>query len=208
VRCFRWASQLLGVEDPAVYVEPDNVRVSVATLPTPEAALLLGRPVLSGRSVVELGFIAVHHLAYSRPEWRSLAFWTDAVRLQALLTAGISLVKPGLRTSLTDYGHSLRADLADRVGAKARPELEAAVDGLLSDGSTLDLNAWARSVEKVACRAALLASGDVTVAGSVLAVLGAPLGGQSAANRARDLLPFTVSREFSELRKRLGLAVR
>ena len=162
---------------------------------------------MSGRSVVELSFIAVHHLAYSRPEWRALAFWTDPVRLQALMTAGISLVKPNLEASLSEYGHTMRADLADRMDPKARPDLEEAVEGLLSNGAKLDINGWARSVEESACRAALLASGDVTVAGSVLAVLGAPLGGQSAADRARDLLPFAVSRGFSELRKKLALAV-
>ena len=78
--------------------------------------------------------------------------------------------------------------------------------GLL--GKQLDVVQWARSVEEAACRAALLASGDVTVAGSVLAVAGAPVGGQSAADRARDLLPFTVSRQFAALRKQFGIAVK
>ena len=75
-------------------------------------------------------------------------------------------------------------------------------------GKQLDVLTWARSVEEAACRAALLASGDVTVAGSVLAVAGAPVGGQSAADRARDLLPFTASREFAALRKQFGLSVK
>ncbi|HEY6725413.1 MAG TPA: hypothetical protein VI197_15365 [Polyangiaceae bacterium] len=208
VRCFAWASQLLGVEEPAFYVEQDNGRISAATLPTAEPALLLGRNVLSGRSVVELSFIAVHHLAYSRGPWRLLAFWTDAVRLQTLLHAAVALAKPELELELGEFGDTLKRVLSDRMDPEAKRELAVAVDAMLGCGKQLDMVRWARSVEEAACRAALLASGDVTVAGSVLAVAGAPVGGQSAADRARDLLPFTVSREFAALRKQFGIAVK
>lgn len=208
VRCFVWASQLLGVDEPAFYVEPDNGRISAATLPTREPALLLGRNVLSGRSVVELAFIAVHHLAYSLGPWRLLAFWTDAVRLQTLLHAAVALVKPELDVELGEFGDTLRGVLSDGMQPEPKHELAEAVDAMLACGKQLDVVSWARSVEEAACRAALLASGDVTVAGSVLAVAGAPVGGQSAADRARDLLPFTVSREFAALRKQFGLAIK
>lgn len=206
VCCFAWASQLLKVDEPAFYIEPDNVRISAATLPTEEPALLLGRNVLSGRSVVELSFIAAHHLTYSRRPWRLLAFWTDAARLSALLHAAVKLVKPELELELGEFGERLRNMLSDRLEPAHAEELTLAVDAMLESKRQLDVLNWARSVEETACRAGLLASGDVTVAGSVLAVAGAPLGGQSAADRARDLLPFSVSREFAALRKQFGVA--
>ncbi len=208
VRCFAWASRLLDIEEPRLYVQPDNGRVSVATLPTPEPSLLLGRNVLSGRSVVELSFIAAHHLAYSRSPWRLLAFWTDAASLSALLRAAVVLVKPDLDLPLGELGEQLRSELSDRVDPAEADSLERAVDALLASGRELDVVAWASSVERAACRVALLASGDITVAGTVLAVAGAPLGGGSAADRARDLLPYAVSREFAGLRKEFGVAVR
>jgi tetratricopeptide (TPR) repeat protein len=208
VRCFQWASRLLNIDEPAFYVEPSNARVSVATLPTQEPALLLGRNVLSGRSMVELSFIAAHHLAYSRPAWRVLAFWTDAAALQALLYAAVMLVKPALELPLGELGKKLRNMLSDKVEPEQSETLTKAVESLLSSNHELDVVAWARSVEEAACRVALLASGDVTVAGSVLAVAGAPLGGESAADRARDLLPYSVSREFAALRKDFGVAVK
>ncbi|HEU5075093.1 MAG TPA: tetratricopeptide repeat protein [Polyangiaceae bacterium] len=208
VRCFVWASQLLGVDEPIFYVEPDNGRISAATLPTEQPALLLGRHVLSGRSVVELAFIATHHLAYSRGPWRLLAFWTDAVRLQTLLHAAVALVKPDLELEIGEFGDGLRSMLSDRLPPERKDALAEAVEAMLGCGKQLDVVRWARSVEEAACRAALLASGDVTVAASVLAVAGAPVGGQSAADRARDLLPFTVSRQFAALRKQLGIALK
>ena len=208
VRCFSWAAHLLNVEEPAFFVEPDNARVSVATLPTRDPALLLGRNVLSGRSVVELSFIAAHHLTYSRRAWRVLAFWTDAAQLSALLHAAVALVKPDLELVLSELGEQLRNKLSDRVGSDQSEALNEAVLALLASEKKIDVISWARSVEEAACRAALLASGDITVAGSVLAVAGAPLGGESAADRARDLLPFAVSREFAALRKQFGVAVK
>src|SRR5690606_2633042 len=208
VRCFSWAAHLLNVEEPAYFVQPDNARVSVATLPTQEAALLLGRNVLSGRSMVELAFIAAHHLAYSRPGWRVLAFWTEAAALGALLQAAVALVKPEIELQLGEFAEKLRNALSDRMNAEHGERLREAVEALIASGRPLDVVGWARSVEETACRAGLLASGDVTVAGSVLAVAGAPLGGESAAYRARDLLPFAVSREFAALRKQFGIAVK
>jgi hypothetical protein len=53
----------------------------------------------------------------------------------------------------------------------------------------------------------LLASGDVSVARSVLAVAGTPMGGESAAERASLLLPFAASQRFSALRHLVGTSV-
>jgi len=50
--------------------------------------------------------------------------------------------------------------------------------------------------------------GDVTVAARVLSVDGHVVGGLSAADRLRDLVPFSVSPRYSEVRRALGIAVR
>jgi hypothetical protein len=120
----------------------------------------------------------------------------------------VALVKPELELELGEFGDNLRSVLSDRLAPERADQLREAVAAMLGCGKQLDVLSWARSVEVAACRAALLASGDVTVAGSVLAVAGAPVGGQSAADRARDLLPFTVSREFAALRKQFGLSIK
>ena len=81
------------------------------------------------------------------------------------------------------------------------------MDRVLADDGKLDVLAWLRSAETVACRAALLVSGDVTVASSVLAVAGAAPGGRSARDRAEELLPFAVSQTYTALRHLLGVSV-
>src|SRR5262249_45377103 len=51
VRCTAWVAEFLGVPEPVIYAQADNDRVSVATLPTKEDALLLGRHILAGWSI-------------------------------------------------------------------------------------------------------------------------------------------------------------
>jgi hypothetical protein len=63
-------------------------------------------------------------------------------------------------------------------------------------------------VEIGACRAGLLACGDVNTAARVLSVDARVAGGLSAAERLRDLIPFSVSAPYAEARRAIGIAVR
>ena len=101
----------------------------------------------------------------------------------------------------------LQAALAARVDAESRKRLTAAVGRLTSRGGTADVLGWVRSVERTACRAGLLACGDVTVAARILAVDPRAVGGLGASDRIRDLLAFSVSTPYAEVRRALGIAV-
>jgi tetratricopeptide (TPR) repeat protein len=209
VRAAAWAAELLGVAEPAIYAQADNDRVSVATLPMREHALLLGRHVLAGRSVPELSFILARHLSYSRPGWRILTFYSDLIELEALLRAACAIVRPELPAlrELAPRAKQLKALLDPKLDKNARDMLAAAVDQVLARDARLDLLSWARDVETTACRAALLASGDVTVATTALAVSGVLAGGVSARDRTLALLPFGISKRYSALRHFLGVAL-
>jgi tetratricopeptide (TPR) repeat protein len=207
-RCVVWAADLLGVAEPAIYAQPDNDRVSVATLPLREHAILLGRHVLAGRSMAELSFILARHLSYSRPGWRMLTFYASLGELEALVRAALALScpdVPGLPDANARTG-KLEQLLAPRLDGAARKVIAETVARLLDDQAPLDLVGWARGVETTACRAGLLASGDVTVASAALAVSGPPVGGLSARDRALALLPFAVSERYAMLRRALGIA--
>jgi len=208
VRSAAWAAELLGVPEPAIYAQPDNDRVSVATLPTRDHALLLGRHVLAGRSLPELSFIFVHHLSYSRPGWRILTFYPQMENLEPLVRAGLALACPKLPAlrDLDARATKLKALLEPVLDPRARTQISEAVESMLERQARFDLLSWARGVETTACRAALLACGDATVAATALAVSGVPAGGLSARDRALKVLPFAVSKRYSSLRKHLGVA--
>lgn len=129
--------------------------------------------------------------------------------VRSLLLAGMAVARPDL-PALGAPGtreQEIAALLSQRMDAGAREVVGRAVEASLSGGGTLDVLAWLRSVEETACRAGLLACGDVTVVAPALAVAGASPSGMSAAERTRSLLPFTVSQRHSALRHWLGVAV-
>jgi tetratricopeptide (TPR) repeat protein len=206
VKTFHWASRILGLAEHSIHATPQNPRLTVATLPTPTPSVVLGRAALSGRSLIELAFMAGHHLAFSRPGSRLLAFYPDVDSLRRLAQAAAASVRPELGAGLDEAARALQARLETHLAAEHRERARAAVDTLYTNGK-VDISGWLRSLETTACRAALLISGDVTVAAGVLAITGAPPDGRSARERARQLLPFAVSQTHSALRHLLGIAV-
>jgi hypothetical protein len=207
VRTAVWVSKLLGVPTPALYLRPHDVPGGVAVMPTLEPALALGPSVLTGRSVTELSFLFARELGHLRMTGRMLAFYPQVNELRALVTAAIHLVI-GQTGQLAPDVELARRELGKRLDPPHRTALATAVRALTDRGGQLDLLAWLRAVERAACRAGLLACGDVTVAARVLSVDGHVVGGLSAADRLRDLVPFSVSPRYAEVRRSLGIAVR
>ncbi len=209
VRTFAWASRLIGVPEPALYAAPDNARVSAATLPARTKSVLLGRPVLTGRSPVELVFIAARHLSYFRPGRHVLAYYPTRPELEQLLLAAVTVLRPDLvpRTSLRSSALDVGARLERTLDPARRARLGVALGKIWTGGGVVNLQGWLRSVEATACRAALLATGDIAVARLLLAVSGGPAGGLSAADRVRDLLGFSVTQRYAALRRLLGVSV-
>jgi tetratricopeptide (TPR) repeat protein len=208
-RCFAFAAHLFGLPEPEMYVQPAETRVGARILPRRTLSVVLGRPVLSERSVGELAFLAAHHLAYARPGWRMVGLLENLEEIRWLLYGGMAVARPDLPV-LQDLGQEERSVaelLGSRMDQRARESVALAVEKLLEGGGTLDILRWLRSVEETACRAGLLACGDVTVAPSVLSMAGNTPGGLSAAERARALFPFCVSQRYSALRHCMGVAL-
>jgi len=207
VRMAGWVSKLLGMPTPDVYVRPHDVPGGIAAVPAVEAALALGPSILTGRPVTELAFLFARELAHLRMTGRVLTFYPDIAELRALVTAAIA-VALGPSAPLPPDVEQTRRELAKRLDPASRAALGAAVKAMGDRGGTLDLLGWLRAVERAACRAGLLACGDVTIAARVLSVDGRVAGGMSAADRLRDLVPFSVSPSYARVRQALGVAVR
>jgi tetratricopeptide (TPR) repeat protein len=207
VRTAAWVAKLLRVPALDVYVRSREVPGGFAMLPTREPALALGPSILSGRSVPELAFSFAREMALARMTGRLLVFYPELADLRGLVTAAISLII-GPRSPLSPELEAVRRELSSRLHPNDRAGLGAAVQAIGERGGQLDLLAWLRALERAACRVGLVACGDITIAARVLAVDGKTVGGLSAADRVRDLVPFSVSVAYSEARRALGIAAR
>ncbi len=157
--------------------------------------------------MAELAFLFARELAVLRLTGRLLVVHPQLDDLRALVTAAVHVVV-GHTGKLPPAVEEARHELTRRLDPPRRAALAAAVRAVTDRGGQLDLLDWLRAVERAACRAGLLACGDLTVAARVLSVDGRVVGGLSAADRLRDLVPFAVSRRYAEVRRALGIAVR
>jgi tetratricopeptide (TPR) repeat protein len=207
-RTFVWASRVLDVPLPEIYAA-DEVPGGIAAVPAETPTAVVGRSVLSGRSLTELAFLVGRDLTYYRPEHYVLVMYSTKPELMALFLAAVRQARPELPVPEASRAevHELAAYLKEHVAEDARRQLELAVDHFEEAGGRIKLVAWARSIELAATRAGLLACGDLEVAASILDKDDRPIDELTAADRMNDLLPFSVSEGYAKLRERLGVAV-
>ncbi|MBX3260288.1 MAG: hypothetical protein KIS78_31235 [Labilithrix sp.] len=208
VRCFHWASAILGMHSPALFADPDYPGF-VEMVPGVPPASRIGAQALSGRSAAELAFIAGRHLANYREEHFVKMLVPSARGLEDIFLAALSIGNPGLPLS------AQVKQLVVPIAKAIEPILEpAAVDRLrghflrfVEEGGRTNLQRWAVATDRTLARAGLLLANDLRAAHNVLAV---EAGGDHPAQldeKMDDLMSFVVSDRYSKLRKQLGIAI-
>ena len=204
VRTAAWVARFFGMEVPEIHARPGEA-FDATLLPSGEPALGIGDGLLSGRTVPELAFRFGYELAYLRLVDRVVALYPSLADLRTLLVAGIGVVMPG---ELPPDVQTLSNAIGQRLDAVARLRLHNAVSVIGGRGGQLDVSAWMRDLERTACRAGLLACGDITVAAHMLTIDGRVMAGLSARDRVRDTVAYSVSEPYARLRAAVGVAVR
>ena len=203
VRTFVWASQILGVPLPELYVY-DDVPGGLAAVPGEAKTTAIGPAVLSGMPLRELAFVVGRHLAYYRPEHHPLIFFPTLAELSTLFLAAASIAVPKLAASPAAL--KLRGEIEKQLAASERQELAVAVTHFDAGGGKVDLASWIRGVELTATRAGLLLSGDLAVSMRVLRRETRAIADVSLDDKRADLLACCASVGFGTLRQKLGIA--
>jgi hypothetical protein len=205
-KTLHWASRLLCVTPPELYVLPELVG-SIGLSPGPQRPeLVCSRALGSGFSLAELAFLWARELSFARPEQAALCYFSDADELSQLLLASLAL---GGATRMRAIGGD-----AKRIASALKREVRgAALDSLQAAAGRIDPSDVGRSAiefmreaELVAGRVGLVACGSLDVALTLDRRF--PRGTvTSAFERRTDLLRFTVSSDFGQIRAALGVAV-
>jgi hypothetical protein len=203
VRAIPWAAAILGLPLPPLYVdrERDDAYRHVPGVPP---FTLIGKRALSGRSQLELAFLAGRHLSFYRNEHFVKTLFSSVPDLEDLFLAALVIGNPGL---------PIADDMKRRVTPIAnaiQPMLEPAqLDNLrgcflrfVEEGGRTNLQRWSASSEKTACRAGFLLSNDLQTALKLLEPEEGGLG-----ELGKDLLVFAVSERYFQLRRQLGIAI-
>jgi hypothetical protein len=204
VRCFSWASAILGMPTPPVFADPE-VDAEIELIPGLPPSTRIGRRALSGRAPRELAFLAGRHLAWYREERFVRLLVPTIPDLEDLFLAALLIGHPAL---------PLSTDMRARVSPLAQaiePMLEPlAIDRLrgaflrfVEEGGRTNLQRWATASDFTACRAGLLLAGDLHAAHTMLSHEDE----SQARPRMDDLLVFVTSDRYAALRKQLGIAL-
>jgi hypothetical protein len=204
VRCFSWGGSILALGSPPLYADP-GFPGTVEMVPGVPPATRLGRAALSGRSPLELAFLAGRHLSYFRQEHFIRLLVPSIPDLEDLFLAALSIANAGI---------PLSSEVKRRVGPVARaiePVLEpVALDRLrgqflrfVEEGGRTNLQRWATAADRTAARAGLLLANDLAAARAVF-----ELEDSSAVDaKVDDLIVFVTSDRYARLRQQIGLAL-
>ena len=214
-RVFVYASQVLGVSMPELYLRQDwagdmefvSAREKQQLCP----ALIVGAGLLQGRQEKELAYALGKRLTLLRAD--HVMRWPRIVpqvsELKAFFLAALKLVQ-----SKVPVKADLEQAVAERVELLRRflpPQhmetLAEVVRRFFESKVEADLHKWAIAVDYTSTRAGFLLCNDLEVA--VQQVLSEPIavGSADPKDKVRDLIQWSVSEEYFELRGHLGLAI-
>ncbi|MBX3191327.1 MAG: hypothetical protein KF819_30295 [Labilithrix sp.] len=204
VRCFHWASQILGMHSPPLYADPDYPAF-VEMVPGVPPSSRLGAQALSGRSAAELAFLAGRHLANYREEHFVKLLVPSARGLEDIFLAALSIGNPGL--PLSAQVKQLVVPIAKAIEPILEPQSVDRLRGhflrFVEEGGRTNLARWTSAVDRTCARAGLLLANDLRAAHSVF-TLEDP---QHLGEKMDDLMSFVVSDRYAKLRRQIGIAI-
>jgi hypothetical protein len=204
VRCFAWASAILGMHAPMLFVDPD-FDGTAELVPAMPPATKIGAKSLSGRSAAELAFIAGKHLAHHRAQEFIRALIPGIADLEDIFLAALSIGNPGM--PLNERAKQIVVPIAKAIEPILEP---VAIDQLrghflrfVEEGGRANLQRWASGVDRTVWRAGLLLANDLRAAQAVFDLDDK----DKTPERMDDLLSFVSSDRYGKLRKQLGIAI-
>jgi len=208
-KAFFGAAAVLSVDAPQLWVRPD-LPGGIAAVPVEPVASLIGSTLLSGWSVPELMFVFGKHLTVQHGEHAVRAHFPSISELQVLLAAAVKIPIPSFAPSagIADAVHRAHKMLLRELRPDEQQRLGHVVASLVEIGTHSDVTRWVQCSDLTAVRAGLLLCGDLSVAAKILRQESVVAGDLSPTEKVKELVRFTVSDAYSQLRRGLGIDVR
>lgn len=204
-----YAGGVLGIPLPLVFQDP-NDEGGLGFIFAREPCMTFGATGL--REDVPLrpaAFIAAQKLAYLRPGSYVRHILASGTALKSWLFAAIKLTAPQFPVAAELEGavNDAMAALAAGIQGQARDQLTRVVAKLIQSGTSLDLKRWVGAIDLTADRAGFLLAHDLETAIEVIRASDPEASVVSREERTKELVLFSVSSAYFELRKRLGISI-
>ena len=214
-RVFVYASQILGVSIPELYLRQDWAGdmefVSARDKQQLCPAVIVGSALLQGRQERELAYALAKRLTLLRGD--HLMRWPRIVpqvsELKAFFLAALKVVEPKVPVK-----GDMEQPVAERVELLRRflppqhmEQLAVVVRRFLESKAEVDLHKWSTAVDYTATRAGFLLCNDLETAAHQVLAEAIVVGSADPKDKIRDLIQWSVSEEYFELRTHLGLSI-
>jgi hypothetical protein len=199
-----YAAGVMGMPAPPCF-DNTNDPGGLAFLDTRSPAISMGLGVLTGEIHPQaIAFLAGRHLTFYRPGFFLRQLVGTGTGLKSWLFAAIKLISPQFPVSPDLEGPVAEnaATLSNALAPHARDALARVVSKLIQSGGALDMKKWVSAVDQTADRVGFLLCHDLETAVEVMRRSGEDAG-EATERRVRDLVQFSISPGYLELRQHL-----
>ena len=193
---------------PPMYYSPRDPG-GLSFLFTSPPAIGVGAGAQAGGPQQALAFVAGRHLSYYRPGQYFRQLVPTGTGLRAWLLGAIRTVSPHFPAPANMEGQVKEAAAAIQhalVGPH-RDALRSLTQKLLEAAPELDMRAWMAGVDLTADRVGFVLSNDLKIANAVIEASPEDSSSVGRKQRLKELLAYSISEPYFELRKRLGIAL-
>lgn len=207
-RMLHHASEMTGMRLPEVYHAPNDVG-GLSFLFSAPPAIGIGQGARAGGPPQALAFVAGRHLAYYRPGHYIRQLVPTGTGLRTWLFAAIRTVSPkfpipaAMESAVKECSEQIRTHLT----GPQRDALRSMTQKLLEAAPELDMKGWMAGVDLSGDRLGFVLSNDLKVSQAVIEASPEDAAVISRKDRQRELLAYSISEPYFELRKALGISL-
>jgi tetratricopeptide (TPR) repeat protein len=198
------ACEILGFAPPSLHGKKGQT-VPLALAPS-KNAMYVSIEACEALSTEALSFVIGKRLAEMRPELVARAACPSLSELRGMLQVAQQLAEPDVSAPTTGNAAFDKA-FAQSITRDELTALRNAMASAKAQGSDLDVLRWSNLADVSASRVGLLLAGRVDAAKRGIASDPQMAGDMTPRDKLSELLPFSVSDEYAELRHAIGMAV-
>jgi len=214
-KIFHYCSQVLGVQMPEVYLQPEQQgEILLANMVDKSQlipAFVVRAGLLQGRAEREIAFQCARRLSYMRPEHYLKMALPSNTELKTALLAAIVLVQPKfpVPADSKDLVQQYLRPLTDKIQRlpNVMEQLAAVVNRFLQHAGTIDLAKWGNAVDLTTHRMGFIIGGDLSVAAKMVSMEQQVVGGMSVKDKIKELVLYSVSEDYFAVRHHLGTTI-
>jgi tetratricopeptide (TPR) repeat protein len=207
-KIYSYAARTSGLMPaPTLYMRRDQA-LGMRNANTDPPAFIVGGDMLQGKGDRELAFIVGKQVCLARPEnyLASLGFPTEYLKAFFMATMHVTDPSLGIGQSLGEQGAVIIKEIQTIPGPMLM-QMQKMMKSYLQKGENPNLSEWLTSVDHTSTRMGLIMCGDIHQAASCIKNDTNPVGKASAKDKIRELVLFSISDEYFQLRKALGLSI-